>query len=243
MKTQNNTQKTGKEQVKRMILRGSAVIVGLALISLAVNAQDLLNQISNNNNYGKTALMMNNKASETKITDAVFEAIDAEIAIQLNHSSATFVFESEQENTFQLEAWMTDEALFTSNVDFFNAIETEEELTVEDWISDSYNFSNTMIDEAVNIEKQLKIESWMTVEEYFNTFEALTNTESAMKIQSHETINTLKRKIGCWRNQRNFKLHQPGMGSDIFKTGICRSYFFQSCIYSDLFWNDAYYSG
>lgn len=182
MKTQNNTQKTVNEQVKRMILRGSTVIVGLALISLAVNAQDLWNQFSNNSSYGKTALMMNNQASETKKTDAVFEAIDAEIAIQLIHSEATVVFEAEQENALQLEAWMTDEALFTSHVDF-TAIETEEELTVADWMTDAKNFSIAMISESSEIEKPLEIEPWMTIEEYFNAVETITNTESAMEIE------------------------------------------------------------
>ncbi|MDP3915845.1 MAG: hypothetical protein Q8R96_19125 [Bacteroidota bacterium] len=183
MKTQNNTQETVNEQVKRMILRGSAVIVGLALISLAVNAQDLWNQLSNNNYYGKTALMMNSQASETKKTDAVFEAIDAEIAIKLNHAAATFAFEAEHENTLQLEAWMTDEALFTSNLDF-NAVETEEELTIENWMTDAKNFMITMISESVELEKPLEIEPWMAVEEYFNSVETLTNTESALKIEN-----------------------------------------------------------
>lgn len=183
MKTQNNTQETVNEQVKRMILRGSAVIVGLALISLAVNAQDLWNQFSNNSSYGKTALMMNNQDSETKTTDAVFAAIDAEIAIQLNHSTATFDFKTEQENALQLEAWMTDEALFTSSLDF-NAVDTEAELTIENWMTDAKNFSNAMISESVEIEKPLEIEPWMAVEEYFNSVETLTNTESALNVES-----------------------------------------------------------
>lgn len=183
MKTQNNTQETVNEQVKRMILRGSAVIAGVALISLAVNAQDLWNQLSNNNNYGKTALMMNNQASETKTTDAVFETIDAEIAIQLNHSAAIFGFEAEQENALQLEAWMTDDALFTTHVDF-TAVETEEELTIENWMTDAKNFSNAMISESVELEKPLEIEPWMAVEEYFNSVETLINTESALKVEN-----------------------------------------------------------
>ncbi|MDP2889021.1 MAG: hypothetical protein Q8P34_08660 [Bacteroidota bacterium] len=183
MKTQNNTQETVNEQVKRMILRGSTVIVGLALISLAVNAQDLWNQLSNNNYYGKTALMMNNQASETKKTDAVFEAIDAEIAIQLNHSTATFAFEAEQEKSLQLEEWMTDDALFSTHVDF-TAIETEEELTVEDWMTDTKNFSIAIIYESVEVEKPLEIEPWMTVEEYFNAVETISNTESALDVES-----------------------------------------------------------
>jgi hypothetical protein len=166
MKTQNNTQETVNEQVKRMILRGSAVIVGLALISLAVNAQDLWNQFSNNSSYGKTAVMMTNQASETKKTDAVFEAIDAEIVIHFTHSASTFAFEAEQENALQLEAWMLDEALFTSNVDF-NAIDAEEELKIENWMTDTSNFSNTMIDESVETEKPLEIESWMTDNRYW----------------------------------------------------------------------------
>lgn len=183
MKTQNNTQEKVNEQVKGLILRGSAVIVGLALISLAVNAQDLWSQFSNNSSYGQTALMMNNQDSETKSTDAVFEAIDAEIAIQLNHSATTFAFEAEQENALQLEAWMTDEALFTSSLDL-NAVDTEAELTIENWMTDAKNFSIAMISESVEIEKQLEIEPWMAVEEYFNSVETLTNTESALDIEN-----------------------------------------------------------
>jgi hypothetical protein len=183
MKTQNNTQETVNEQVKRMILRGSAVIAGLALISLAVNAQDLWNQLSNNNYYGKTALMMNNQASETKKTDAVFEAIDAEIAIKLNHAATNFAFEAEQEKALQLEAWMTVDALFTTHVDF-TAIETEEELTIENWMTDTKNFSIAIIYESVEVEKPLEIEPWMTVEEYFNAVETIANTESALDVES-----------------------------------------------------------
>lgn len=183
MKTQNNTQKTINEQLKRMILRGSAVIAGLALISLAVNAQDLWNQFSNNSSYGQTALMMNNQDSETKTTDAVFEVIDAEIAIKLNHPATTFAFEAEQEKALQLEEWMTDDALFTTHVDF-TAIETEEELTLEDWMTDAKNFSIAIIYESVEVEKPLEIEPWMTIEEYFNAVETIANTESALDVES-----------------------------------------------------------
>ncbi len=209
MKTQNNTQETVNEQVKRMILRGSSVIVGLALISLAVNAQDLWNQFSNNSSYEKTALMMNNQNSETKKTDAVFEAIDAEIAIHFNHSAATFSLEAEQENALQLEAWMTDEALFTSHLDF-TAIETEEELTVENWMTDANNFSNTMIDESVEMEKPLEIETWMTTEEYFNTVETLTNTEPALKVEgwmlNSQNFNTQNEpmQLEAWMTDGNY---------------------------------------
>ena len=205
MKTQNNTQETVNEQVKRMILRGSAVIIGLALISLAVNAQDLWNQFSNNSSYGKTALMMNNQDSETKKTDAVFEAIDAEIAIHFNNSAATFTLEAEQENTLQLEAWMTDEALFTSHVDF-TAIETEEELTVESWMTDAINFSTGMIEVTVETEKPMEIEPWMAVEEYFNSVETLTNTESALNVE------------GWMLNSHNFNTQNEPMQLEAWMT-------------------------
>lgn len=209
MKTQNNTQETVNEQVKRMILRGSAVIVGLALISLAVNAQDLWNQFSNNSSYGKIALMMNNQASETKKTDAVFEAIDAEIAIKLNHSAATFTFEAEQENALQLEAWMTDEALFTSNLDF-NAVDTEAELMIENWMTDAKNFSNAMISESVEVEKPLEIEPWMTIDEYFNAVETITNTESVLDVESwmlnSRNFNTQNEpmQLEAWMTDNNY---------------------------------------
>jgi hypothetical protein len=217
MKTQNNTQETVNEQVKRMILRGSAVIAGVALISLAVNAQDLWNQFSNNSSYGKTALMMNNQDSETKSTDAVFEAIDAEIAIQLNHSTATFAFEAEQEKALQLEAWMTDDALFTTHVDF-TAIETEEELTIENWMTDTKNFSIAIIYESVEMEKQLEIEPWMTIEEYFNAVETITNTEPVLEIEGWmlnnqnfstktatlETLENEPMQLEAWMTDNNY---------------------------------------
>lgn len=183
MKTKNNTRETVNDQVRRMVLRGSAIIFSLALITLTVNAQDLWKQFSKTGAYEKMALLMADQSSETEKTDAVFEAIDAEISIKLNHSSAAFSFETEQEDEMQLESWMIDESNFNATVDF-NTIETEEALNVEDWMINNPNFSNEFAKESVELEKPLQIEAWMTMQDYFSPKESLTSEEPAVKIES-----------------------------------------------------------
>lgn len=183
MKTKNNAQKTIDDQVRKMILRGSAVILCLALITLTLNAQDFWKQFSKTGTYEKMAQLMVEQTSETEKADAVFEAIDAEISIKLNHSSAAFACETEREEEAQLESWMIDESNFISTNDF-NTIETEEALKVEDWMINNFNFENQLVSGTVDFEMPMKIEAWMTTPEYFGSVKALTIAEPALMVES-----------------------------------------------------------
>ena len=183
MKTKNNTRETIDNQVHRMVLRGSAVILSLALISLTVNAQDLWKQFSNTRAYEKMAMLTVGQSSEIKEADVLFEIIDAEVSIKLKHSSTIFALETEQEVEMQLEAWMTNESNFISTINF-NSIETEEALRVEDWMINNPYFENQLNSESVDIEKPMEIESWMTMDDYFTPAEGLSSEEPALKIES-----------------------------------------------------------
>ncbi len=184
MKTKSNTQETVNNQVRKMVLRGSAIIFSLALICLSVNAQELWDKFLTSNTCGKMAFLMDGQCDDTKSANAAFEAIDAELSIKLNHSSANFTGKTEQEKEMQVEAWMTDGTYFTSTTEF-NKIEREESLRVEEWMINNENFSKQSVAESVELEKPMEIESWMTVEAYFvsaNIFSA-SDTEPALRIE------------------------------------------------------------
>ena len=66
MKTKNSTRETVDDQVRRIVLRSSVILLSAVLISLTVNAQDLWEQFSNNNNAGKMALLKVDNTSETE---------------------------------------------------------------------------------------------------------------------------------------------------------------------------------
>lgn len=190
MKTQNNNQESGFSQISKMVLLSSAVILSVAFISKSASAQKFWQQISTNHAYGMMASLINESASETQKTDAVFKIIDAEISSRFNHSNKTFTYEPEMEAENQVEGWMTEEALFIPVVEF-TTVEAEENLSVEEWMTNSGNFTSPLAEVYVETENALEVETWMTVEELFNSTEAIESAEPALEVEAWMTDETL----------------------------------------------------
>lgn len=173
MKTKNNTRETVNNQVRSFILRGSAILCGLALISLTVNAQSLWAQFSDYNGYGTM--------NETTTSNEVLYASNTTAPAESNSSTAAFALETELEEELELENWMTNSSYFTTANNFTEA-ETEEALRVESWMINSVYFGYTS--EAVEMERPLEIEPWMIEGEYFNTLEVSDIEEPALRVES-----------------------------------------------------------
>lgn len=173
MKTKNNTRETVNNQVKSFILRGSAILCGLALISLTVNAQSLWAQFSNYNGYGKM--------TETTTSNEVLYASNTTTPAESNSSTVAFALETEMEEELELENWMTNGSYFTATNNFTEA-EAEEALRVESWMINSAYFGYAS--GAVEIERPLEIELWMIEGEYFNTLEVSDIEEPALRVES-----------------------------------------------------------
>lgn len=161
MKTKNNIRETVDDQVRRIVLRSSSILLIAVLISLTVNARDFREQFSNNNNAGKMALLKVDNNSETETPSSDFKAGNADASTELNISFETFVCETEQEKEMLLEPWMTAESYF-STATFFTEVETEEALQLEDWMLSRDYFIQPSVSELVELETPLEIEAWMT---------------------------------------------------------------------------------
>lgn len=178
MKTKNNTRETANNQVRSFILRGSAILCGLALISLTVNAQSLWAKFSGYNGYGKL--------TETTASNEVLYASNTTTTpAESNSSAVAFALETEMEEELELENWMTNSLYFTANNNFTEA-EAEEALRVESWMLNCEYFGNASTSEsvAIEIERPLEIESWMIEGEYFNTLEVSDIEEPALRVES-----------------------------------------------------------
>ncbi|HAQ20281.1 MAG TPA: hypothetical protein DCR40_13780, partial [Prolixibacteraceae bacterium] len=105
MKTTNNAQETVREQVSKIVLRGSAVIISFVLLSWSVGAQDFWEQVLNGYNYGKkansgvdipfvtaNAFHVEEATQADNSIEATFEAIEAELTLQVEaYNVAEFV--------------------------------------------------------------------------------------------------------------------------------------------------------
>ncbi len=102
-------------------------------------------------------------------------------AARANAATVNFS-EVEADNELKLEEWMTDEANF-STFNFMEA-ETEEPLELESWMTSDNYFSATELLET-ETEDALQLEEWMTSESFFNK-SALFNTietEEPLKLE------------------------------------------------------------
>ena len=129
MKTTNNAQKTENGLVKKAIFRGSAVIVSLVLISWTVGSQNFWDQVLTGYNYGKMAMTKVENSYKTNgsgendiqfeletqssnLTEINFEAIEAELELQVEvYNAAEFV---EAELAAETENWMTEKEIIKS---------------------------------------------------------------------------------------------------------------------------------
>ena len=97
MKTKNNTQNT--------VLKSLAVIASFIVISLTVSAQDLWQSFTENEASKETALAIMEKDSESQSASTPAKELT-------DVNSFKTPFNTESENTIELEEWMTNDNLF-----------------------------------------------------------------------------------------------------------------------------------
>ena len=161
MKTTKNVQKTVNGQIRKMVLRGAAVIVSLVLISWSVGAQSYWEQVLKGYNFGKIAMTGIEETQETSEANTTIHAIEAAHVVKSNSAFANFdAIEAELE--LQVEEYRatdfvatelsseTENWMNTTKINF-EAIEAELELQVE------------VYDAAKLVESELIIEAenWM----------------------------------------------------------------------------------
>ncbi len=186
MKTTKDTQKTDRN-VRMVVLRASAVIFSLVLISLTtVSAQDFLKQLLTNSSYGKMASISVEKPSEFKEADAAIEAINAEFTEQLINSTETFAFESETDENMEVEVWMTNEALFNANSVTITE-EADDDLNLEDWMINSTNFKTNSLSVINEADAAIELEGWMITDLNFASNDVITERDNDLSIEKWMT--------------------------------------------------------
>ncbi|MDP2889282.1 MAG: hypothetical protein Q8P34_10015 [Bacteroidota bacterium] len=138
MKTTNNVQKTENKKTETTKMKSFAVVIGLVLISISVSAGGIF----------KTQLIGQEKEQLLAYTTLS----------EVKHSSNAFFLETSIEKSLELESWMTDVTYFGAQMNDF-ALETEESLSVEDWMLANQNFAGTTI--MNESDKNLQVEAWM----------------------------------------------------------------------------------
>jgi len=136
MKTKNNIQKT--------VLRTSAVIISLVLISFTVTAQDFWKMVITNSSFNEIALAMTDTREKPKSQPVNNETW----VVKLSQVE-------EQEQELAVEDWMKESSNFDASGLLIQP-ETESNLRVEDWMMDENHFSN-----GNEIEMPLITEPWM----------------------------------------------------------------------------------
>lgn len=182
MKTKNNIQKTVKSQMRKLVLRGSAVIVSLVLISWSVNAQDFWKHFFAENDFRSIALLLNEQSSEFEKVDAVADAIQTEIQMSESNSSEYFAVDAETDKELEVEGWMTSKSLFTT--DFQNTDESDKALKLEDWMINSISTTNAMNSIQTETDQSLHVENWMTNEANFSSSNNLTENDAELNLES-----------------------------------------------------------
>lgn len=181
MKAQNNTQKTVRNQVSKLVLRGSAVIFSLVLICWAVKAQNLQEQFLPTYSYGKMAMYINDQPSESKKADAANYTINAKVSTRKNTSTSNFVSEPEVEaiSTLQVEEYdakkfvddeMDHEIESWKNSTVETTNEAESALQVEEYNAKQF----------VDAEMDKEIENWK-----INTVENTNEAESTFQVEEY----------------------------------------------------------
>ncbi len=188
MKTQNNTQETAKSQMRRIVLRVSAVLFSVILLSWTVTAQDFWKHLLTENTYGKMALMMVDQTSEFEKADAITDAIYAEMKGKNINSAETYSLETESDKNLGIENWMTNEALFSTNSAALT-VETDKPLVLEDWMISDLRVNSQLVSVPVENEPALWVEDWMTNDANFTSGEI--QMDSDLSIESWMMDETL----------------------------------------------------
>ena len=146
MKTTNNAQKTKNGLVKKVIVRGSAVIISLVLISWTVNAQNFWEQVVTDYNYGKLALLKIENPSEIKNEDVSINANGEKQATSTDNSTNATYEAIEAEISSQFEA-LTDDVAYRAA----EYVEAEYAAEAESWVN-AGNETNNELELSVQLE-------------------------------------------------------------------------------------------
>jgi hypothetical protein len=188
MKTSNNTRESKTTTVNSLFSKGSAIVCGLALISLTVNAQSLWEKFSD---YTFSAKMAMTTVSNFEY-QLTAKPVAAELASQTLSEIALSAEVTEQEATIEIESWMTNEFNFVASYELTKT-DAEDALRVESWMLESKNFSSATLELNNDLEEELEIEPWMTeddnFEPNFHTNEYLEN--ESLELEAWMTNNQL----------------------------------------------------
>jgi hypothetical protein len=137
MKTKNNVQKT--------VLRSAAVVASFVLISLTVTAQEFWKAVLTNSSFNQIALAM---VETSKKTNAPASATG-------NSSNSTF-YVTDYDSKLEIENWMTDNNSYRA--DFIQQVAKDENLQVENWM-----LGDQIFVVATETEDPLTLENWMII--------------------------------------------------------------------------------
>lgn len=148
MKTTNNDQKTGKNQMSLLIVIAIVVISSLSPLNRTASAQEFMKDLLSNASNEKIALSLVNHTSLSAGNSYASE--NPKLLSEAN----------ETEVELKVESWMTDSSLF--NIGQNTEEQEEKKLKLEDWMTKADNFwkaedSST----TVELEPALKVENWM----------------------------------------------------------------------------------
>ena len=148
-KTERRNDKFGK-----IVLRSSAILASVVLLSFTVSAQGLWKQLLTYNSFGKTAMLMIGETGNT--TEKTAAKATAAKSNSLNIVTAI-------DKALDVEPWMTDDYFFGA-FNYFNNVVTDNPLQLEAWMLNDLYFYGRIVPEK---ETELKIEPWMTDDKYW----------------------------------------------------------------------------
>jgi hypothetical protein len=145
MKTGNKNHRTFNG-----LLRTVAVLIGVALFSFTVSAQNFLNELLSYSGFGEKALILvdeNNNEDASAVNDEAF-AVEEETEAPLNienwmrnsnyFNPTSIVSQVNKEESLEIESWMVNDDFYISRY----AAQGEEELALEAWMCDPQFFNN-----------------------------------------------------------------------------------------------------
>ena len=193
MKAQNNTQKTVKNQVSKMVLVGLALVFMLVLNSWSVKALNLKEQFLPTYNYSKMAMFKNKQLSESKTMDLANPAINAEVKRPSNSSKPNIMGDPEVELEIEIEIESTLQIEEYNAREFVN-LELDDE--IQNWMNSTIETTMEVVNAAltlqikeynarefVDLELDNEIQNWMnsTIETTMEVVDA----ESEFQIQGY----------------------------------------------------------
>lgn len=182
MKTKNNIQKTVKGQMRKMVLRGSAVIVSLVLLSWSVNGQDFWKHIFAENDFRSIANLLNEQPTEFEKADAAADVILTEIQMSKTNLSEYLAVDAEADEELEVESWMTSNSLFAA--EFLVTEESDKTLKLEDWMIHAISSAHVMNIVETETDQSLQVENWMTNEANFSSSNSLTENDAELNLES-----------------------------------------------------------